>query len=191
MSWRERYKNHEARFDQHIKAFQYKNKLSRQAIPMGSEAMFVNRMEDLDDFGTDEEDEGRRPQGKKPIRVDSGTEDEDWTPARARPQPTRKTVTVPEQPASKRKRVSDVSDRTPKRTRVVHGSRSGGAEGGSSAGGPTGEKGNDAMNQDSQGEETLEVEQNLYYPSDDDSLIILRWVAPSLHPLSRIVIPMG
>ena len=189
MSWRERYKNHEARFDQHIKAFQHKNKLSRQAIPMGSEAMFVSRMEDLDDFGTDEEDEGRRPRVKNPPRVDSDSEVEDWGPARVQPRPTRKAAATPEQPASKRKRVSDTSDRTPKRTRVVHGSRSGGEEGPSDA--PTRERDNDAMDQDSQGEETLEVEQNLFYPSDEDSLTILRWVLPSSHPVNRIVIPIG
>ena len=158
---------------------------------MGSEAMLVSRMEDLDDFGTDEEDEGRRPQRKKPSRVDSDTEDEDWTSARAQPQPTRKAVAAPEQPASKRKRVSDISDRTPKRTRVVHGSRSRGGEGGSPTDGPTRERENDAMDQDSQGEETLEVEQNLFYPSDEDSLTIPRWVEPSLYPLRRIIIPMG
>ena len=191
MSWRERYKNHEARFDQHIKVFQHKNKLSRQAIPMGSEAMLVNRMEDLDDFGTDEEDEGRRPQGKKPTRVDSDTEDEDWELARAQTRPTRKAVAAPEQPASKRKRVSDASDRTPKRTRVAHSSKSGGGESGSPTDDPTRGRENDAMNQDSQGEETLEVEQNLFYPSDEDSLTIPRWVAPSSHPVNRIVIPVG
>jgi len=174
MSWRERYKNHEARFDHHIKTFQHKNKLSRQAIPMGSEAMLVSGMEDLDDFGTDEEDKRRRPQGKKLARVDSDTEDEDWEPARTQSRPTRKAVTVPEQPASKRKRVSDTSDRTPKRTRVIHGGKSGGK----TTNGPTREREVDAMNQDSQGEETLEVEQNLFYPSDEDSLTVPRWVMP-------------
>lgn len=177
MSWRERYKNHEARFDHHIKTFQHKNKLSRQAIPMGSEAMLVSGMEDLDDFGTDEEDKRRRPQGKRPARVDSDTEDEDWEPTRAQPRPAGKAVAIPEQPASKRKRVSDTSDRTLKRTRVVHGGRSGGTEGESTTNGPIGEGADDAMNLDSQGEETLEVEQNLFYPSDEDSLTIPRWVA--------------
>ena len=70
MSWRERYKNHEARFDSYVKAFQYKNKLSRQAISMGSEAMFVDGMNDLDGFGTDEEEENQRPRGKKvPVSI--------------------------------------------------------------------------------------------------------------------------
>lgn len=190
MSWRERYKNHEARFDQRIKAFQEKKKLSRQAIPMGSEAMFVSGMEDLDDFGTDKEDEGRRSRGKKPTRVDSDTEDEDWELARVQPRPTRKAMAAPEQPASKRKRVSDVSDRTPKRTRVVYSNGSRGGRRGSPTDGPVGGRGNDAMDQDSQGEETLEVEQGLFYPSDEDSLIILRWVAPSSSPVNRILIPI-
>jgi len=190
MSWRERYKNHEARFDHHIKTFQQRNKLSRQAIPMGSEAMLVSRMEDLDDFGTDEEDEDRPQRGKKSIRVDSDTEYEDWTPARAKPRPTRKVVAAPEQSASKRKRVSDTSDRTPKRTRVVHSNRSGGGVGENSTNGPTEERGDDVMDQDSQGDETLEVEQNLFYPSDQDSLTIPRWVVSSPHPMNRIVITM-
>jgi hypothetical protein len=74
MSWRQRYKNNEARFDHHIKAFQHKNNLSRRAVPMGSEAMLMSGMEDLDDFGTDEE-EDTRPRGKKAARVDSDMED--------------------------------------------------------------------------------------------------------------------
>ncbi|KAF9642749.1 hypothetical protein BDM02DRAFT_1940722 [Thelephora ganbajun] len=157
MSWRERYKNNEARFDSHIKAFQYKKKISRQAVPIGSEAMLMNGMEDLDDFGTDEEEE-----------------DEGGRLARVQSRPASKTVATPKQSTSKRKRVSDTSDRTPKRTRIIKGSRRGELEEGSSTDSSTGEKEGDAMDQDSQGEETLEVEQNLFYPSDEDSPTIQR-----------------
>lgn len=174
MSWRERYKNNESTFDDHIKAFQHRNKLSKRAIPMGSEAMFLNGMEDLDDFGTDEEDRNQQPRGKKAARVDSDSEYEDREPARTRTQPVRKTTATPGQSASKRKRVSETSDRTPKRTRVVQGGGGGQTEGESPTKGPTGEKGDDAMDQDSQGEETLEVEQNLLDPSDEDSLALSR-----------------
>ena len=180
MSWRERYKNNEARFDVHIKAFQHKNKLSRQAIPMGSEAMFVSGMEDLDDFGTDEEEEDRLLRGKRAARVDSDTEYEDTQPAKTQSRPVRKTVATPKQPTSKRKRVSDVPDRTSKRTRVVDGNGNGELEGEGSTDDPTGEKEDDAMDQDSQGEETLEIENNLFYPSDEDSLTVLQWVTPFL-----------
>ena len=166
MSWRERYKNHESEFDLKIKAFQQKNRLSRQAIPMGSEAMFVSRMEDLDDFGTDEE-EDPQPRGKRTARAHSDSEDEDTQPSKPRSRPVSKAPVLPKQPNSKRKRASDTSDRTPKRTRVIAGSNNGGTEGDND---PAGGKGDDAMDQDSQGEETLEVEQNLFCPSDEDSL---------------------
>ena len=178
MSWRERYKNNEARFDSHIKAFQHKNKLSRQAVPMGSEAMFVDGMEDLDDFGTDEEEENQRPRGKKAPRVDPDTEDEETRSARAQPRPASKAIAAPEQPNPKRKRVSDTSDRTSKRTRVIAGSSRGGLEGDKPTSDPTGEMEGDVMDQDSQGEETLEVERDLFYPSDEDSLTVPRWVTP-------------
>jgi len=153
---------------------------------MGSEAMLVSGMEDLDDFGTDEEAEVRRARGKKAARVDSDTEDEGWEPTRVQPQPrpTKKAAAPPEQPVSKRKRVSDATDRTPKRTRVVHGNGAGGVEGESPTDSPTGEHG--AMDQDSQ----LEVEQNLFYPSDEDSLPIPRWVIPLSRSVNREVIPM-
>ena len=164
MSWRERYKNHEARFDHHIKAFQNKNKISKRAVPMGFEAMMVSGMDDLDDFGTDEEEEDRRPHGKRPARADSDTEDEDEESTRPQSRPVNKTMGAPKQPLSKRKRVSDTNDRTPKRSRVIEGS------GSRETNGSTEEKKDDAMDQDSQGEETLEVEQNLICPSDEDSL---------------------
>ena len=181
MSWRERYKNNEARFDSHIKAFQYKKKLSRQAIPMGSEAMFIDRMEDLDDFGTDEEEENQRPRGKKAARVGSDTENEDTQPAKAQSRPVSKTAIAPEHPNSKRKRVSDTSDRTSKRTRVIPGSSKGEMERDNPTSDPTGGKEDDDIGQDSQGEETLEVEQNLFYPSDEDSLAMPRWAIHFLH----------
>lgn len=184
MSWRERYKNNEARFDSHIKAFQHKNRLSRQAIPMGSEAMFVDGMEDLDDFGTDEE-ENQRPRGKKVHRVDSDTEDEETRPARPQPRPASKAMAAPEQPNPKRKRVSDTSDRTSKRTRVIAGSSRGGTEGENPTNDPDEEKEGDVMDQDSQGEETLEVERDLFYPSDEDSLTAPRWVIPFSRSLGR------
>ena len=184
MSWRERYKNNEARFDVHIRAFQHKNKLSRQAIPMGSEAMLISGMEDLDDFGTDEEEEDRRLRGGKAARVDSDTEDEDTQPAKTQSRPVRKTVAAPKQPTSKRKRVNDAPDRTSKRTRVINGNGNGDLEGENPTNGPTGEK--DVMDQDSQGEETQEVEQNLFCPSDEDSSAIPQWVIPFSCPLSRI-----
>jgi len=176
MSWRERYKNHEARFDHHIKTFQHKNKLSRQAIPMGSEAMLVNGMEDLNDFGTDEEEEDPRPRGKKAARVDSDTDSEYEEPVGAKSRPVSKTAAVSKQPTSKRKRVSDASDRTSKRTRVIQGSGGDETEQGTSTSGPTGEKEDDVMDQDSQGEETLQVEQDLFNPSDEDSVAMPRWV---------------
>lgn len=173
MSWRERYKKRESDFDLKIKAFQQKNRLSRQAIPMGSEAMFVSRMEDLDDFGTDEE-EDPRPRGKRAARAHSDSEYEDTEPSNPRSRPVNKAPVLPKQLNSKRKRASDASDRTPKRTRVITGSSSGGTEGDND---PAGEKGDDAMDQDSQGEETQEVEKNLFCPSDEDSLSP-RWVMP-------------
>lgn len=159
MSWRERYKNNEGRFDHHIKMFQQKNRLSRRAVPIGFEAMFTNGMDDLDDFGTDEEEEGRPPQGKPAARADSNGEGEGSTRVQSRP--VSKSKTTPKQPTSKRKRASDANDRTSKRTRVVE-ERSGGED--------------EAMNQDSQGEETLEVEQNLFCQSDEDSSAAPRWV---------------
>lgn len=177
MSWRERYKNNETRFDGRIKAFQHKKKLSRQAVPMGSEAMFIDGMEDLDDFGSDEE-KGQPPRGKKAAPVDSDTEDEDTPPARPQSRPVSKAAVASKQPNPKRKRVSDTSDRTSKRTRVIPGSSRGDMEGEDPTSDPTGEKENDVMDQDSQGEETLEVEQNLCYPSDEDSLTIPRWAIP-------------
>jgi len=189
MSWRQRYKNNEARFDHHIRTFQHKKNLSRQAVPMGSEAMFISGMEDLDDFGTDEE-EDRRPRGKRAARVDSDMEDGDEQPAKARSRPVSKTVVAPEQPTSKRKRVSDTSDRTSKRTRVIKAVGNGGLEGENPTNGSTGEEEDDAMDQDSQGEETLEVEQNLFYPSDEDSLTVPRWVMPFSHPFRRVYIPV-
>jgi hypothetical protein len=185
MSWRERYKNNEARFDCHIKAFQHKNRLSRQAVPMGSEAMFVDGMEDLDDFGTDEEEENQRQRGKKAARVDPDTEDEDTHLARAQSRPVSKTAAAPKQPKPKRKRVSDTSDRTSKRTRVIPGSSRGEIEGENPTSDPTGEKEDDIMDQDSQGEETLEVEQNLFYSSDEDPSTVPRWVMPFPHPFGR------
>ena len=201
MSWRERYKNNEARFDHHIKTFQYKNKLSKQAVPMGSAAMLANGMEDLgdlDDFGTDDEEEDQRPRGKRAARVDSDEEDGDRGPARVRSRPVSRSVVAPEQPTSKRKRVSDASDRTSKRTRVILSGSSGEMEGESPTNGPTGEKEGDAMDQDSQGEETLEVEQNLFCASDEDSLAIPRYVTPFSHPfrifhlyVDRTATPMG
>ena len=173
MSWRERYKNNEARFDSHIKAFQHKNRLSRQAIPMGSEAMFVDGMEDLDDFGTDEEEEAQRPRGKV-ARVNSDAEGRDTQPVRAQFRPVSKTVVASKQPNSKRKRISDTSDRTSKRTRVIPGSSRGKTEGENPTSDPISEKEDDGMDQDSQGEETLEVEKSLFYPSDEDSLAMSR-----------------
>ena len=134
--------------------------------------MLVHGMEDLDDFGTDEE-EDRQPRGKKAARVDSDTEDEDDGPARISSRPVSKAMPPPEQPTSKRKRVSDTSDRTSKRTRVIQGGGSSEMEQESPTDGPAGEKEDDAMGQDSQGEETLEVEQDLFCPSDEDSLTIL------------------
>jgi len=142
---------------------------------MGSEAMFINGMEDLDDFGTDKEEEDQRPRGKRAARADSDKEDGDEEPVRTQSRPVSKTAAAPEQPTSKRKRVSDTSDRTSKRTRVIKTVGSGGLEGGSPSNGSTGEKEDDAMDQDSQGEETLEVEQNLFCPSDEDPLTVPRW----------------
>ena len=191
MSWRERYKNHEARFDHHIKAFQQKNKLSRQAVPIGSEAMFMNGMEDLDDFGTDSEEEARRPQGKRAARVDSDTDDdEDEEPARARAGPAYKATTVPKPPASKRKRASDANDRTPKRSKVTEGGDIRQLQGGNSTGDRVEAKQDDAMDQDSQGEETLEVEQNLFCPSDEDSLAATRFVLPPSRTFLKIYLPI-
>ena len=46
--------------------------------------------------------------------------------------------------------------------------------------GPTGEGEDDAVDQDTQGEETLEVEQNIFYRRR--SLTILRWVKPFCIP---------
>ena len=142
--------------------------------------MLVHGMEDLDDFGTDEE-EDRQPRGKKAARVDSDTEDEDDGPARISSRPASKAMLPPEQPTSKRKRVSDTSDRTSKRTRVIQGGGSSEMEQESPTDGPAGEKEDDAMGQDSQGEETLEVEQDLFCPSDEDSLTILPWVLHFSH----------
>lgn len=171
MSWRERYKNNEGRFDHHIKVFQHKKKLSSRAVPMGSEAMLRSGMEDLDDFGTDEEEEDQRPRGKRATRVDSETEDEDTPPTRAKSRPVSKTVTESKQPPSKRKRVSDTPDRRSKRTRVIKSIGNNVMEGENPTNGSVGEE-EDAMDQDSQGEETLEVEQNLFCPSDEDSPVI-------------------
>ena len=140
MSWRERYKNHEARFDHHIKAFQNKNKISKRAAPIGFEATLLNGMEDLDDFGTDEE-EDRRPRGKRPARVDSDTVDENEEPSKARPGPVNKSIGTPKRPVSKRKRASDTNDRTPKRSKAIEGNGSGEA----SSNGLTGGKEDDVM----------------------------------------------
>jgi hypothetical protein len=110
-------------------------------------------------------------------RVDSDSEYEGEGPARVQSRPVSKTMTAPEQSAPKRKRASDTSDRTAKRTRVIQSGGSGETGRGSLASGPArGE--DDAMDQDSQGEETLEVEQNLFCPSDEDSSTIQQWVAP-------------
>lgn len=150
---------------------------------MGSEAMLVSGMEDLDDFGTDEEEEDQRPRVNKAARVDSDTEDEDTQPVRTRSRPVSKTVATPKQPTSKRKRVSDAPDRTSKRTRVINGNDDGDLEGEGPTNDPTEEKNDDAMDQDSQGEETQEVEQNLFCASDTDSLAIPQWVMPFSCPL--------
>lgn len=136
---------------------------------MGSEAMLLNRMDSLDDFGTDEEGASQRPRRKRAACIDSETEDEDAQPTGAQSRPVSKTMATSKQQPSKRKRVSDVPDRTSKRTKVIKSSGSSEVEVENLADGPTGEKEDDVMNQDSQGEETLEVEQNLFYPSDEDS----------------------
>ena len=137
--------------------------------------MFVNGMEDLDDFGTDKEEEDQRPRKKRVARVDSDTESEGREPMKAHSRPVSKTV-APQKPVSKRKRASDTSDRTPKRTRVIQSRSRGETDGGNDS--LAGEKEGDAMDQDSQGEETLEVEHDLFCPSDEDSLIVIRWVMP-------------
>lgn len=168
MSWRERYKNNEGRFDHHIKAFQQKNKLSRRAVPIGFGAMLVSSMEDLDDFGTEDEEEAEQPRGEKAARVDSDPDD-DEEPAKVQYKPLSKITSAFKLPTSKRKRISDTNDRTSKRTRVTDDGSNGELEGRNSLGGPIDEKDDDAMDQDSQGEETLEVEQNLFYPSDEES----------------------
>lgn len=176
MSWRERYKNNEARFDHHIKTFQYKNKLSRRPVPVGFDAMFMDGMEDLDDFGTDdEEEEDRRPQVKRAARVDSDSDDGIEEPTRARPVLVNKVAVAPKQPVSKRKRVSDTNDRTPKRSKVAGRSGSGEPQDGNTNEIAEGKE-DDVMDQDSQGEETFEVEQNLFCPSDEDSMTAPRLV---------------
>ena len=138
--------------------------------------MLMNGMEDLNDFGTDDEEEEQRPQGKRAARVDSDTDDEYEEPARARSGPANKAATTSKQPISKRKRVSDTNDRTSKRSKVDEADVNDELQGGNSTDSPTGKKEGDVMDQDSQGEEILEVEQNLFYPSDEDSLIVLRFV---------------
>ena len=124
MSWRERYRNHEARFNHHLKVFPTKTKLSKRAVPIGFEAMMASGMEDLDDFGMDEEGEDRRSQGKRPARADSDTDEEDEESLRTQFRPVNKTMGAPKQPLFKRKRVGDTNDRTPKRLRVTEGSGS-------------------------------------------------------------------
>ena len=181
MSWRERYKNNEARFDHHIKAFQYKNKLSRQPVPVGFGAMSVDGMEDLNDFGTDEEEENRRAQQKRAARVDSDSDDLDDLDEElvsTQSGDGSKAIAAPKHPASKRKRVSDTNDRTSKRSRVTEDSESDKMQGGNHTGGEEG----DVMDQDSQGEETFEIEQNLLHLSDEDSLITPRLVLFSCVP---------
>jgi hypothetical protein len=172
MSWRERYKNNEGRFDHHIKVFQQKNKLSRRPVPVGFGAMLKSGMEDLDDFGTDEEEEeDRPPRAKRLARFDSDSDDEYRDLAKPLPRPVSKVATTSQQPISKRKRVSDTTDRTPKRTRVTDDGRNGELERGNSTSGLSEEKEEDVMDQDSQGEETLEVEHNLFYPSDEETIV--------------------
>ena len=187
MSWRERYKNNEGRFDHHIKVFQQKNKLSRRAVPVGFEAMLMSGMEDLDDFGTDEEDD-EQPRGKKAARVDSDP-DADEELARAQYKPLSKITSAFKLPTSKRKRISDTNDRTSKRTRVTDDGGNGELEGRNPLGGPIDENDDDAMDQDSQGEETLEVEQNLFYPSDEESLTTPRLVPPVRIPFGVFIRP--
>ena len=150
----------------------------------------MSGMEDLDDFGTEEEEEEeiRQRRGKRAARFDSDSDDEYDESAKAPPRPVSKVAVTPKQPISKRKRVSDATDRTPKRTRVTVGGRNGVLEGGSPSNGPLEEKEGDAMDQDSQGEETLEVEQNLFYPSDEETIV--RWVQRLMHSLPRIHVPI-
>ena len=173
MSWRERYKNHEGRFDHHIKTFQQKNKLSRGPVPIGFGAMLISGLEDLDDFGTEDEEEGgvRLPRGKRAARFDPDSDDEYGEPPKAPTRPVSKVAATPKRPISKRKRVSDTTDRTPKRSRVTDGGRHGELGRESSSNGRSEEEEDDAMDQNSQGEETLEVEQNLCYPSDEETVV--------------------
>jgi len=187
MSWRERYKNNEGRFDHHIKAFQQKNKLSRRAVPVGFEAMFVSSMEDLDDFGTEDEEEAEQPRREKAARVDSDLDD-DEEPAKAHYKPLSKITSAFKLPTSKRKRISDTNDRTSKRTRVTDDGN-GELEGRNPLDGPIDEKDDDAMDQDSQGEETLEVEQNLFYSSDEESPTPPRLVLPAHIPFGVFILP--
>ena len=150
--------------------------------------MLVDGMEDLDDFGTDEEEEDERPRGKRAARVDSDIDEEDEEPTKAPSRPVARASAAPKQPTSKRKRDSDANGRTPKRTRVTEGGDDQ-SEGGNSTNGLT-EKEDGAMNQDSQGEETLEVEQNLFSASDEDSFATPRWAILPSRPFPRTYLPV-
>ena len=150
--------------------------------------MLVDGMEDLDDFGTDEEEEDERPRGKRAARVDSDIDEEDEEPTKTQSRPVARASAAPKQLTSKRKRDSDANGRTPKRTRVTEGGDDQ-SEGGNSTNGLT-EKEDGAMNQDSQGEETLEVEQNLFSASDEDSFATPRWAIPPSRPFPRTYLPV-
>ena len=129
--------------------------------------MLISGLEDLDDFGTEDEGEGgvRLPRGKRAARFDPDSDGEHGEPPKGSPRPVSKVTVTPKRPISKRKRVSDVTDRTPKRSRVTDGGRHGSSNGRSE------EEEGYVMGQNSQGEETLEVKQSLCYPSDEETVV--------------------
>ena len=105
-----------------------------------------NGMEDLDNFGTDEEEEYQELRGKGATRADSDTEDDDEDPAKAQPGPANQAAAAPVQLIPKRKRLSDTNDRTSKRSRVAVGSSGGETQGEKPIDDPTYQSDEDSLN---------------------------------------------
>ena len=84
--------------------------------------MSVDDLEDLDDFGTDDEKEDQRPPKGGAAHVDSDSDDGDEEPAKTRATRGDTILVTPRRPASKRKRLSGTNDGTPKRSKITEGS---------------------------------------------------------------------
>lgn len=134
---------------------------------MRFESIFKNGM---GAFGADGDEEERR-RGKRAPRVDMDAGGDDYSP-KGQIKAVNKSSIAPRHPPSKRKRVSDTNDRTLKRTKVITGGSSAESNARSSSNGRSGKE-DDAMKQDFQGEESLEVEQNLFDSLDEESLVII------------------